>query len=332
MKGKRTAAQWLRCSVAFALGIVTVLALAFAVHGYDADWIFFYRTGFDFLQFGSLQEGEVVYGVVFTVQLAVGIFSAAVAVMALFFREKAARRLTDCVAVLCFLFLVAYMVCGVVLTGNYNAIWSDPASGAAREYSTASFYPLIIGAVLLVIYFAAGIPLSRCGKKAAAAPQGQSASEKEEAAAEQAPAYTEQAAPEAAPVHTEQPAPAYGEQATSSASGQAWQQTARPAPEAARQAAAWTYTGSTVGTPSAGEQTVRGSAEQAAPSAPQRSAPHAVRKVTRAERVRYLMQAADSLRVYKELLDAGALSQEEYRRRVGEVLWENCVYTGDGRR
>lgn len=322
MKGKRSAAQWLRCSVAFALGIVTVLALAFAVHGYDADWIFFYRTGFDFFQFGSLEEGEVVYGAVFTVQLAVGIFSAAVAVMALFLRGKAARRLTDGAAVLCFLFLIAYMVCGVVLTGNYNAIWSDPASGDVREYSTSTFYPLIIGAVLLVIYFAVGIPLSRRGKKAEAALQGQPASEKEDAA-------TEQPATEQAPVRTEQPAPAYGEQPTHFAGGQAWQQTARPAPEAARQAAAWTYTGGAAGPAPVREQPAQRSAEQAAASVPQYSAPHPARPVTRAERIRYLMQAADPLRSYKQQLDAGVLSQDEYRRCVEEVLWENCVYEGE---
>ena len=115
--GRISAAGLFRSIAVFLLGIVTVLALAFAVYGYEGR-DYYYATGFDYLQLNELAGTQLICAIVCILLLAVGALAAVFAVIALLLKGKGARRLTDACGVLCVVFLCVYMVLGFVICGE----------------------------------------------------------------------------------------------------------------------------------------------------------------------------------------------------------------------
>ncbi len=295
--GRISAAGLFRSIAVFLLGIVTVLALAFAVYGYEGR-DYYYATGFDYLMFGGDTDAEFVCSIVSILLLAVGAFSAVFAVVALLLKGKGARRLTDALGVLCVVFLCVYMVLGFVICGEREAAQSE-----GYAYSTTTYIPFAIGAALLVLYFAVGIPLALRGKKKAqCAAEGSSA--------ESASAESVVAAPVATPAAVS---------AAPTVAAAAPVASAAPAAMAAGSAAVQGGVQSVPHVPAADEVPVR-PAEEPAKS---RAVP-----VSRMERVRYLEGIVPTLLSYKELYDGGVLTEEEFRSFRSLLLWENCRCSG----
>ena len=291
--GRISAAGLFRSIAVFLLGIVTVLALAFAVYGYEGR-DYYYATGFDYLMFGGDTDAEFVCSIVSILLLAVGAFSAVFAVVALLLKGKGARRLTDALGVLCVVFLCVYMVLGFVICGEREAAQSE-----GYVYSTTTYIPFAIGAALLVLYFAVGIPLALHGKKKAQrAAEGSSA--------ESASAEPVVAAPVAAPA------------AVSAAPTVA---VAAPVAMAAGSAVVQGRVQNVPDAPAAEEKA--GSVRPAEEPAKSRAVP-----VSRMERVRYLEGIVPTLLSYKELYDGGVLTEEEFRSFRSLLLWENCRWSG----
>lgn len=299
--GRISAAGLFRSIAVFLLGIVTVLALAFAVYGYERDGVYYYTTGFDYLQFNELAGTQLICAIVCILLLAVGALAAVFAVIALLLKGKGARRLTDACGVLCVVFLCAYMVIGFVVCGEQETMRDD----AALSYSTALYIPFAIGAALLVLYFAVGIPLALRGKKKAQrAAEGSSA---ESASAEPvvaAPVATPAAVSAAPTVATAAPVAS-----------------AAPAVMAAGSAAVQGRVQNVPDAPAAEEKA--GSVRPAEEPAKSRAVP-----VSRMERVRYLEGIVPTLLSYKELYDGGVLTEEEFRSFRSLLLWENCRCSG----
>lgn len=291
--GRISAAGLFRSIAVFLLGIVTVLALAFAVYGYEGR-DYYYATGFDYLMFGGDTDAEFVCSIVSILLLAVGAFSAVFAVVALLLKGKGARRLTDALGVLCVVFLCVYMALGFVICGEREAAQSE-----GYVYSTTTYIPFAIGAALLVLYFAVGIPLALRGKKKAqCAAEGSSA--------ESASAESVVAAPVATPA------------AVSAAPTVA---AAAPVAMAAGSAAVQGRVQNVPDAPAAEEKA--GSVLLAEEPAKSRAVP-----VSRMERVRYLEGIVPTLLSYKELYDGGVLTEEEFRSFRSLLLWENCRCSG----
>lgn len=293
--GRISAAGLFRSIAVFLLGIVTVLALAFAVYGYERDGVYYYTTGFDYLQLNELAGTQLICAIVCILLLAVGALAAVFAVIALLLKGKGARRLTDACGVLCVVFLCVYMVLGFVICGEQETMRDD----AALSYSTALYIPFAIGAALLVLYFAVGIPLALHGKK------------KARCAAEGSSAESVSAEPVvAAPVTT----PAAVSAAPTVAA-------AAPAAMAAGSAAVRGGVQSVPHVPAAEEKA--GPVLSAEEPAKSRAVP-----VSRMERVRYLEGIVPTLLSYKELYDGGVLTEEEFRSFRSLLLWENCRCSG----
>lgn len=291
--GRISAAGLFRSIAVFLLGIVTVFALAFAVYGYEGR-DYYYATGFDYLQLNELAGTQLICAIVCILLLAVGAFAAAFAVIALLLKGKGARRLTDACGVLCVVFLCVYMVLGFVICGEREAAQSE-----GYVYSTTTYIPFAIGAALLVLYFAVGIPLALRGKKKAQrAAEGSSA--------ESASAGSVVAAPVATPA------------AVSAAPTVA---AAAPAAMAAGSAAVQGRVQNVPDAPAAEEKA--GSVLPAEEPAKSRAVP-----VSRMERVRYLEGIVPTLLSYKELYDGGVLTEEEFRNFKSLLLWENCRCSG----
>lgn len=291
--GRISAAGLFRSIAVFLLGIVTVLALAFAVYGYEGR-DYYYATGFDYLMFGGDTDAEFVCSIVSILLLAVGAFSAVFAVVALLLKGKGARRLTDALGVLCVVFLCVYMALGFVICGEREAAQSE-----GYVYSTTTYIPFAIGAALLVLYFAVGIPLALRGKKKAqCAAEGSSA--------ESASAESVVAAPVATPA------------AVSAAPTVA---AAAPVAMAAGSAAVQGRVQNVPDAPAAEEKA--GPVLSAEEPAKSRAVP-----VSRMERVRYLEGIVPTLLSYKELYDGGVLTEEEFRSFRSLLLWENCRCSG----
>lgn len=297
--GRISAAGLFRSIAAFLLGIVTVLALAFAVYGYEGR-DYYYATGFAYLMFGGDTDAEFVCSIVSILLLAVGAFSAVFAVVALLLKGKGARRLTDALGVLCVVFLCVYMVLGFVICGEREAAQSE-----GYVYSTTTYIPFAIGAALLVLYFAVGIPLALRGKKKAQrAAEGSSA--------ESASAESVVAAPVATPA------------AVSAVPTVAAVAPAAPVASAAMAAGSAAVQGGVQSVPHvpAAEEKA-GSVLPAEEPAKSRAVP-----VSRMERVRYLEGIVPTLLSYKELYDGGVLTEEEFRSFRSLLLWENCRCSG----
>lgn len=291
--GRISAAGLFRSIAVFLLGIVTVLALAFAVYGYEGR-DYYYATGFDYLMFGGDTDAEFVCSIVSILLLAVGAFSAVFAVVALLLKGKGARRLTDALGVLCVVFLCVYMALGFVICGEREAAQSE-----GYVYSTTTYIPFAIGAALLVLYFAVGIPLALRGKKKAqCAAEGSSA--------ESASAESVVAAPVATPA------------AVSAAPTVA---VAAPVAMAAGSAVVQGRVQNVPDAPAAEEKA--GPVLSAEEPAKSRAVP-----VSRMERVRYLEGIVPTLLSYKELYDGGVLTEEEFRSFRSLLLWENCRCSG----
>ena len=300
--GRISAAGLFRSIAVFLLGIVTVLALAFAVYGYEGR-DYYYATGFDYLMFGGDTDAEFVCSIVSILLLAVGAFSAVFAVVALLLKGKGARRLTDALGVLCVVFLCVYMVLGFVICGEREAAQSE-----GNVYSTTTYIPFAIGAALLVLYFAVGIPLALRGKKKAqCAAEGSSA---ESASAESVVA---------APVAT--PAAVSAAPTVAAAAPVASAAAAAPVAMAAGSAVVQGRVQNVPDAPAAEEKA--GSVLLAEEPAKSRAVP-----VSRMERVRYLEGIVPTLLSYKELYDGGVLTEEEFRSFRSLLLWENCRCSG----
>ena len=296
--GRISAAGLFRSIAVFLLGIVTVLALAFAVYGNERDGVYYYydyATGFGYLQFNELAGTQLICAIVCILLLAVGALAAVFAVIALLLKGKGARRLTDACGVLCVVFLCAYMVIGFVVCGEQETMRDD----AALSYTTALYIPFAIGAALLVLYFAVGIPLALRGKK------------KAQRAAEGSSAESASAEPvDAAPVTT----PAAVSAAPTVAA-------AAPAAMAAGSAVVQGRVQNVPDAPAAEEKA--GPVLSAEEPAKSRAVP-----VSRMERVRYLEGIVPTLLSYKELYDGGVLTEEEFRSFRSLLLWENCRCSG----
>lgn len=298
--GRISAAGLFRSIAVFLLGIVTVLALAFAVYGYEGR-DYYYATGFDYLMFGGDTDAEFVCSIVSILLLAVGAFSAVFAVVALLMKGKGARRLTDALGVLCVVFLCAYMVIGFIVCGEQETMRDD----AELSYSTALYIPFAIGAALLVLYFAVGIPLALRGKKKAQrAAEGSSA--------ESASAESVVAAPVATPAAVS---------AAPTVAAAAPVASAAPAAMAAGSAVVQGRVQNVPDAPAAEEKA--GPVLSAEEPAKSRAVP-----VSRMERVRYLEGIVPTLLSYKELYDGGVLTEEEFRSFRSLLLWENCRCSG----
>ena len=293
--GRISAAGLFRSIAVFLLGIVTVLALAFAVYGYERDGVYYYTAGFDYLQLNELAGTQLICAIVCILLLAVGALAAVFAVIALLLKGKGARRLKDACGVLCVVFLCVYMVLGFVICGEREAAQSE-----GYVYSTTTYIPFAIGAALLVLYFAVGIPLALHGKKKAqrmaAGSSAESASAEPVVAAPVAALAAVSAAPTvaaAAPVASAAPAA----MAAGSAVVQGRVQNVADVP----------------------------AAEEAVPVLPaEESAKSRAVPVSRMERVRYLEGIVPTLLSYKELYDGGVLTGEEFRSFKSLLLWENC--------
>lgn len=284
--GRISAAGLFRSIAVFLLGIVTVFALAFAVYGYERDGVYYYTTGFDYLQLNELAGTQLICAIVCILLLAVGAFSAVFAVVALLLKGKGARRLTDALGVLCVVFLCVYMVIGFIVCGEQETMRDD----AALSYSTALYIPFAIGAALLVLYFAVGIPLALHGKKKAQrAAEGSSA--------ESASAESVVAAPVATPAAVS---------AAPTVAAAAPVASAAPAAMAAGSAVVQGRVQNVPDAPAAEEKA--GSVLPAEEPAKSRAVP-----VSRMERVRYLEGIVPTLLSYKELYDGGVLTEEEFR-------------------
>ncbi len=298
--GRISAAGLFRSIAVFLLGIVTVLALAFAVYGYERDGVYYYTTGFDYLQLNELAGTQLICAIVCILLLAVGAFAAAFAVIALLLKGKGARRLTDACGVLCVVFLCVYMVLGFVICGEREAAQSE-----GYVYSTTTYIPFAIGAALLVLYFAVGIPLALRGKKKAqCAAEGSSA--------ESASAESVVAAPVATPAAVS---------AAPTVAAAAPVASAAPAAMAAGSAVVQGRVQNVPDAPAAEEKA--GSVLSAEEPAKSRAVP-----VSRMERVRYLEGIVPTLLSYKELYDGGVLTEEEFRSFRSLLLWENCRCSG----
>ncbi len=299
--GRISAAGLFRSIAVFLLGIVTVLALAFAVYGYERDGVYYYTTGFDYLQLNELAGTQLICAIVCILLLAVGAFAAVFAVIALLLKGKGARRLTDALGVLCVVFLCVYMALGFVICGEQETMRGD----AALSYSTALYIPFAIGTALLVLYFAVGIPLALRGKKKAQrAAEGSSA--------ESASAESVVAAPVATPAAVS---------AAPTVAAAAPVASAAPAAMAAGSAVVQGRVQNVPDAPAAEEKA--GSVLLAEEPAKSRAVP-----VSRMERVRYLEGIVPTLLSYKELYDGGVLTEEEFRSFRSLLLWENCRCSG----
>lgn len=305
--GRISAAGLFRSIAVFLLGIVTVLALAFAVYGYERDGVYYYTAGFDYLQLNELAGTQLICAIVCILLLAVGALAAVFAVIALLLKGKGARRLTDACGVLCVVFLCAYMVIGFIVCGEQETMRDD----AALSYSTALYIPFAIGAALLVLYFAVGIPLALRGKKKAqCAAEGSSAESASAGSVVAAPVATLAAVSVTEPV-----APA------AVAAPVAFAASATPAAMAAEPAAVQGRVQNVPDAPAAEEKA--GSVLLAEEPAKSRAVP-----VSRMERVRYLEGIVPTLLSYKELYDGGVLTGEEFRSFRSLLLWENCRCSG----
>ncbi len=299
--GRISAAGLFRSIAVFLLGIVTVLALAFAVYGYERDGVYYYTTGFYYLQLNELAGTQLICAIVCILLLAVGAFAAVFAVIALLLKGKGARRLTDALGVLCVVFLCVYMALGFVICGEQETMRGD----AALSYSTALYIPFAIGTALLVLYFAVGIPLALRGKKKAQrAAEGSSA--------ESASAESVVAAPVATPAAVS---------AAPTVAAAAPVASAAPAAMAAGSAVVQGRVQNVPDAPAAEEKA--GSVLLAEEPAKSRAVP-----VSRMERVRYLEGIVPTLLSYKELYDGGVLTEEEFRSFRSLLLWENCRCSG----
>ena len=328
-KQELTINKLVTCLITLAMGLVTVCGLATVVmrlYPVEVPSRVYTDRGYTYFRFTSNVFSSA-YGAHITLGGALNILQMLVGLVTLFFsvfgllafNAKKAKKLNMLFMIFCLVMLLWYLFEGIYFSGlnDYPRYFTDIYGLAEVNVTTQTYIPLIFGVLLFAAYFV-------CAKKL---PQK---TLRRAPAAQAAPA---EVSPMQQPVQESRPAP-QGQKAASQpepqepfAAGQPTLQPhhdGRPAaqqePFAAGQPAPQLYSGEqpvaqqgqhATGQPMPQQQAVNSSVQQ--PQAVNRPVQQPFSAARMQEKIKLLTQ-------YKQLLDSGILTQEEFDRQKAKLL------------
>ena len=318
-----TVKRFLLICIVFAMGVLSIVGVAadvvrVAPPGAMPAWMCYVGNGFDVLRFdsGRLWKGYIVnreliltMGFFIILQLTMALVTVIIAVTMLFRKnEKKNRRLGIAFMIVCLSLQFIYMVLSIIASALYGINHDD------LVVTTLAYIPFIFGLLLFIAF------LVLCKNKRI--PEGKYLFSKGGAAqeAEQTGIWNMQNDYSGSSRSVEQPS--YGgpvAQQGQYVAGQPVQQPYYGAPVPPQQAAGQSAQQLHYGAPVPPQQAAGQSAQQlhyGAPVPPQQPAPQPSAAESMEEKVKLLTQ-------YKQLLDSGILTQEEFDKLKAETLGTN---------